>query len=507
MRVLLDTNIIIHREASTVINEDIGILFNWLDKLGYEKCTHPDSVKEIEKHKDPKVVKTMRIKLKNYNELKTESPDSQEITKIRNLFDQNENDDYDTSLLKEVFNERVAYFISEDRKIHQKATYLGISDRVFTIESFLEKVTAENPELAEYKVLSVKKEFFGNININDEFFDTFKEDYPGFERWFNKKADQVAYICTSDEGKILAFLYIKVEKEVENYSDISPTFDRKKRLKIGTFKVVLNGFKLGERFLKIVFDNAIANSVDEIYVTIFPKRTGQILLIKMLKDWGFIKHGHKVGKSTGMDENVYVRNFKPSFNDANPKKTYPFISRNKDIFIVPIYPEYHTELMPDSILNNESPLDFVENKPHRNAIQKVYVSRSRNRKLRKGDLIIFYRTKDVSHAHYSSVASTIGIVESVITDIKSEEHFISLCRKRSVFTDDELRKQWSVKRTKPFIVNFYYVYSFPMPKINLKRLKELNIIADAPRGFEPITLQAFNNLVIESKTNGSFIVD
>ena len=67
---------------------------------------------------------------------------------------------------------------------------------------------------------------------------------------------------------------------------------------VGTFKVVLNGFKIGERFLKIIFDNALRWRVD------------------------------KARK-----------------------------------FIVPIYPEYHTELLPDSILRTESPLDFVENSP------------------------------------------------------------------------------------------------------------------------------------------------
>jgi hypothetical protein len=37
MRVLLDTNILIHREAATVVRADIGKLFFWLDKLKYEK--------------------------------------------------------------------------------------------------------------------------------------------------------------------------------------------------------------------------------------------------------------------------------------------------------------------------------------------------------------------------------------------------------------------------------------------------------------------------------------
>lgn len=41
MRALLDTNILIHREAAIVKNEDIGQLFNWLDKLHIDKVVHP----------------------------------------------------------------------------------------------------------------------------------------------------------------------------------------------------------------------------------------------------------------------------------------------------------------------------------------------------------------------------------------------------------------------------------------------------------------------------------
>jgi hypothetical protein len=44
MRALLDTNILIHREASIVVQQSIGVLFNWLDRLGYEKCLRTRSL-------------------------------------------------------------------------------------------------------------------------------------------------------------------------------------------------------------------------------------------------------------------------------------------------------------------------------------------------------------------------------------------------------------------------------------------------------------------------------
>ena len=44
MRVVLDTNILIHREAATVVHGDIGTLFFWLDRLRCDKCIHPLSI-------------------------------------------------------------------------------------------------------------------------------------------------------------------------------------------------------------------------------------------------------------------------------------------------------------------------------------------------------------------------------------------------------------------------------------------------------------------------------
>jgi len=508
MKVLLDTNIIIHREASSIVNREIGVLFKWLDKLHYIKCIHPTTIQEINKHKDEKVRSAMNVKLDSYEQLKTQSSIDQIVQSLSDKVDKTENDLNDTLILNEIYAERVDYLITEDKKIHEKGKFLNISDKIFRINSFLEKVHAENPDLIDYKVLSVKKEYFSNININDPFFDSFKDDYVGFEQWFNKKANEVAYICQAEDKSILAFLYIKVEDRNENYADIRPIFTRKKRLKIGTFKIISNGFKLGERFLKIIFDNALINKVDEIYVTIFNKTFEQQMLVSLLNDWGFYEYGIKETQSG--NEFVYVRDFSKNVNKLKPKKTFPFITKNTNFFIVPIFPKYHTNLFPDSILRTESPKDFVENEPHRNAISKVYISRSFERRLQPSDIIVFYRTAvQGQSAYYSSVISTIGIVESVVTNIKNAEEFISLCRKRSVFTDDELRKHWDYNtKSQPFIVNFLYLYSLNK-RLTRKDLIDSKVFVDgyAPRGFDKISKEKFELIIKESKSDGSFIID
>jgi hypothetical protein len=504
MRVLLDTNIIVHREASTVIRKEIGILFNWLDRLHYSKCIHPLSINEIEKHEDPKVVATFKIKLANYTLLKTLAPEPASIQQIR-LRDKDENAQNDTSLLNELFAKRVDLLITEDRGIHSKAHSLGIGSQVFTIDDFLEKVTAEHPELTSYRVLAVKKEMFGNVKLEDRFFDSFKRDYQGFCEWFNRKADETVYVSKTDTGAIVGFLYLKVEDEFESYSDITPPLYAGRRLKIGTFKVALNGFKLGERFLKIIFDNAITQKVNEIYVTIFNRDAEQERLIALLSDWGFRRHGHKISKSG--EETVLVRDFSSRADPTHPALTFPYMSRRQRKFIVAIYPDYHTELLPDSILKTENPEDFEDNRSNRNALRKVYISRSIRRDMACGDIVVFYRTASGGPAHHTSVATTLGIIESVTTGVRSLDQFVALCRKRSVFSDEKLKEFWNYNPgNRPFVVNFLYTYSLPK-RPNLARLKEERIIAEAPRGFDEISNASFGRLLEISHANKSLIVD
>lgn len=502
MRILLDTNVLIHREARTVIRSDIGLLFRWLDRLKHQKYIDPRSIKEIERHADSSVVRTFKIKLGSYEELKTSAPDVPGLAAIR-ANDRTDNDRIDSSLVNELAAGRVDCLITEDRAIHDKVALLGLAGSVFTIDGFLEKVTAENPGLVDYKTVSIRKELFGNIDVSETFFDSFRQDYIGFDGWFARKANEEAYVCRTDD-KITAFLYLKVEDKNEPYPDIEPTFSAKRRLKIGTLKVALNGVKLGERFLKIVFDNAIRVRAGEIYVTVFEGDGDQHRLVSQLKDFGFRRYGVK--KNSYGNEAVFTRDMSPRFESTNPLVTYPYFPINGRSFIVSIYERYHTSLFPDSILRTESPASFVEHEPHRNAIRKVYVSRAYRRDLRSGDILVFYRTG----GYFKGVATTIGIVESIVTGIKTAEEFISICRKRSVFTDAELLDHWNYSRgNRPFVVNFLYSYSLPK-RPNMARLIQMGIFKDvnsAPRGFEELGPEQLEDILKESEYDDRIVVD
>lgn len=500
MKALLDTNIIIHREANRVINQDIGILFRWLDRAKYVKCMHPCSIEELKKYADEKTVDTFMVKTSSYEIIEYPSPLCQDVKNVSTQVDITPNDLNDTSLLNEVFINRVDILITEDKKIHKKASMLGIAEKVFSIDSFLEKVFSEHPELVNYNVLNVKKVKFGSLNLQDPFFDSLRIDYPGFDQWFIKKFDEECYVTINSANKLLlSFLYLKIENKDENYFDINPAFQPKKRLKVGTFKVISNGLRLGERFIKIIFDNALKNKVDEIYVTIFGKSPEQQRLISLLEQWGFYYWGDKG------DEKVYVRNFSPQYDVNLLRVNYPYIRCDQKIFLLAIYPQYHTELLPDSILTTESPLEFVEDFPHRNCISKVYVSHAWPPYPKHGDLLLFYRTG----GYYKSVITTIGVVDEVVTHFTCEADFLKFCKKSTVFPENKLKEMWNYSNTKPFAVRFLYEYSFPH-RLTMKDLIDLNILSgidDAPRGFKEITKEQFITILKESRSDQSFIIN
>jgi len=496
MKILLDTNIIIHREAGVIKNQDIGLLFNWIDKLKHDKYIHPLTVEELNRNIDPKSVNSMNIKIQSYNLIKNIAPLTDKIIEVSAKIDTLDNDINDTKILNEVFAERVDILISEDKKIHKKAELLGIKNKVFKIQQFLEKVTAENPNLVDYKVLAVKKVDFAQVDINDVFFDSFREDYQEFNKWFNKKADEICYVCYH-ENILSAFLFIKVEGEDENYSEITPNFTKKKRLKIGTLKVTSNGFKIGERFLKIIFDNALQYRVEEIYVTIFDKRPEQEQLIDLLEVWGFVYHGIKTTKNG--NEKVYVRTFGKDLpvNIENPKLTFPFFSRESNAFIISIEAQYHTELFPDSINTKEDVGKYIDNEPHRNRIGKVYISHApqTERNLKPGDVIIIYRMGEPNTPkRYTSTITTICIIESVYDDITTFQEFYEICNRRTFFSREVLKSSWwEKKHYKPFVVNLLSAHSFPTPKPTLNDLNTLGI--NIGPGFIKLTKEQLVTLI------------
>ncbi len=214
------------------------------------------------------------------------------------------------------------------------------------------------------------------------------------------------------------------------------------------------------------------------------------------------------------DSDILKNDFQFSqFNMQNPELTYPYTYIGARIYMIPITPQYHTDLLPDSYLKTESPENFIENQPHRNAISKTYVSRSYNRDVRMGDVLIFYRSAPIGQsAYYASVITTVAVVNDVKLSFASIDDFVSRGRKRSLFSESELRAIWNKYPSyKPFLIDFLPTYSFPLGhRINRKRLLEMGILTgeqNEMRGLKEITKGQFNSIMKEANIDESIIVN
>ncbi|WP_448906518.1 N-acetyltransferase [Haemophilus parahaemolyticus] len=339
---------------------------------------------------------------------------------------------------------------------------------------------------------------FSEIDLNDPFFDSLKDDYKEFSDWFKRKANDYAYVLYNN-NKINGFLYLKFENDIP---DIKPAIYNRKILKVGTFKFNPQGTLRGQRFIKKILDIAISNHIELIYLTIFKKHS---YLIRLFQTYGFYAAGTK--DTVNGTEFVYMRNMHHVVGDII--LDYPYIHPNTNKYLLAIYPKYHTRLFPESILSNE-PINIVKDVSYSNSIHKIYISRAYGASnLKRGDVLVIYRTGDgQGPAYHRSVVSSVCIVEEVrhISEFATEESYLQYCSKFSVFTTDELSQFYKEKKY-PYVIRFTYNIALPK-RTNRKELLDNNLIGDQTRiVLEPISNEQFSCILRLSHTDESFIVN
>lgn len=486
--VLLDTNIIIRRESSNNVSFEVASLYRWFDKKHIIKYIHHLSKNEIQKHADEKVKQNMLVKMQAYDELPVfnNSTDNY-FNKVIDKYPKDDNGEIDNALLLEVYNGNVDILLTDDTLILKKAEELYLRDHVLSSAELLKIIESIYPQNIEYKMLSVKLKPISDIDLDSVFFDTLREDYGGvkFDNWFKKKASygESAYIFENETG-IKGFLYLKVEDFDEpDYFKVKPNLTPKRRLKVGTFKIERTGFRLGERFLKIIFDNAKRYGVAEVYVTLFENKRQEVTALKnLMQEWGFILWGYKDN-----GEAVLVKDMQNYKWDEDPKFNYPLIKNTARHFILPIFPQYHTDLFPDNILRNEDMRLYEENKGHRYAIEKMYLSAAYDIQATAGDVVLIYRTGEWEPKHYTSVITGVAIIQEIIAT-KTDDERVRICKDKSIFTEEEIR---AFNGKYPIVVKLLDNQPFRMP-VKLKELREMNIIGfTGPRPFTAIAKEQF----------------
>ena len=278
---LIDTNIIIQFE-DVGENNQIKPLFSQLHSLfikhGLKHFYHPSSENDFEAdQKEARKVQNLS-RLRKYPKL--ESPPTLEKDELELAFGgiTKSNDLIDCQILYAIKRNCVTFLVSEDNGIRKRARNAGLEDRVLNCSEAI-NLLLKNYEKKIIEHPRIRNEYCYNLDLEDPIFNSLREDYNGFDKWFHNKCCQtqrMSWIIESEKKIAGICIYNQ-----EDYKDLpSPG------IKLCTFKISNSheGRKFGELLLKVAFNHATNNGIKTIWVTTYSK---QEKLINFLKDFGF----------------------------------------------------------------------------------------------------------------------------------------------------------------------------------------------------------------------------
>ncbi|MDO3578600.1 N-acetyltransferase [Ralstonia pseudosolanacearum] len=331
-------------------------------------------------------------------------------------------------------------------------------------------------------------ERFKDISLGDPFFDSLKSDYSEFGEWFLKKGEHQAYTFRNQAGLLDGFLYLKLEDGP--ILDANPALPSSRRLKIGTFKINPHGTRLGERFIKRAFDVAVHEQVEALYVTIFAKHTA---LVDLFLRYGFVQRAIK--KTANGQELVLERRLDSVSKDV--VRDYPRIPiATGRHFVLSLYPQWHSRLLPDSLLATESS-SILQDISHANSIHKIYLAAmSGVEHLRRDDTLLIYRTAQGGSAYYTSVVTSLCVVEELtnIRKFATVEQFLAYCAPYSIFSEGELRGFYHSKKY-PWVIRFTYNLALRKRPNRKALIEQVGISPDIYWGFFQISTPQLKNIL------------
>jgi hypothetical protein len=206
-------------------------------------------------------------------------------------------------------------------------------------------------------------------------------------------------------------------------------------------------------------------------------------------------------------EQVLVKNIyqlKPSIVES-----YPLVNlQGRGIYLLGLHPDWHSRLLPDSILFNED-ASILQDISYTNSIHKVYLAAMNGvDQLRTGDILLIYRTSDnLGPAYYRSVATSICVVEEYrhIDSFANREDFLRYCEPYSIFSQSELINFWTRRRF-PYVFRFTYNVALNRRVTRGEMIEECGIDANAYAGFMRLTPQQFHEIISRGRVNESLVI-
>ena len=508
MHLLIDTNIFIYPEDDRIVSQNVSDLFGLLQEIPVDIFIHPSSVADIQRDTDTRRQKIMLSKIGIYKQLPS-PPNAAVDKKFLEIVGNpsSPQDSVDNEILYAVVRGAADFLLTEDAGIHKKAFLVGINERIFHIDDALEYFKKFLPRKDKiYTPPALKEEFMHNLDLSDPFFDSLKQEYPRvgnspeFTEWFQRKVRKdhgKCFVSYQSHGRIGALLIKKIENEAIEGS--RPYQPKKRRLKISLLKVTDIRHKIGELLLKLSFDSAIQNDIDEIYLTHFSKPDDR--LVSLIEEYGFVKTA-----VNERGEDIFIKKLipdDPKLIERNPLQIYrifyPTFYDGLAVkkWIIPIRPEFHERLFTD-VIRRQTTLEeqaggfIVEG----NAIKKAYLCRAPTKQLSEGDVVLFYRSVD------QSAITSVGVIEKVRTGINDTDEILRMVGKRTVYSPDEIEKF-----EKPLVVILFRHICHLKHPIELQLLQKLKLLKTAPMTINKIPDDTYKIIKDIGGINGRFTVN
>jgi GNAT superfamily N-acetyltransferase len=475
-KLLIDTNVVIGLEDAQPVQAALAELARLSNEHSVGLFVDGATYDDVERDKDAARRTVTLSKLAKFQQLRGVPipADADLIARFGDI--KRPNDRSDIRLLVALEARAVDFIVSQDVGLHKRAERPGLDASVLTIEEALDWLkqtfTAKDvvlPYVVERKAYE--------LSLADPIFQSIRADYPGFDKWFDKcRSDHRECWVLELDGEIAGLVIRKDEAHGEAGTEGAGP----KILKLCTFKVAekYQGEKFGELLLKKALWFAQHNKYDLTYLTAYPK---QAFLIDLLSYYGFKRTKTQPNGELVLEKAFAAGRLPSLVEDAFTfdREHYPRFHDGKGIrkFCVPIKPDYHRRLFPEIAFGEKLPLF-----PHEslvlahgpripgNTIRKVYLCRSNITRLRPGDLIFFYMSKDEKYA-YSQSITTVGIVEQV-ANVCSTEEIVRQTAKRSVFTAEALEEMEASRSLPVKMIDFLLIGHTEKPTLLSVLVKE-----------------------------------
>ena len=470
---LIDTNVLIGLEDNHTVTPVLADLVSLASKHNLGVFVHEAARDDIRRDKDTTRRNISLSKLRKFQTLtKVKGLKSGELDELFGK-SRSPNDRVDATLLHALYIGAADFLVTEDAKLHKRAARHSaeLGERLFFVADAVQLIRTTF-EPIETPVRYVSEVSANSISLGDDIFESLREGYIRFDKWWKDKCVKEHRPCWIVEDEGLAGIVVRKDETADITDAKLPA---KKVLKMCTFKVrpKSRGTKLGELLLRQVFWFAQMNRYDLVYLTTYED---QVALIKLLEFYGFV---HTYSKADG--ERVYEKQFarrrlKPRKGITiyeTDKQNYPrfVVAPNIRAFVVPIQEAYHDILYPDLV-------DGAGEGPRRpgNTIRKVYLCRAQSNLGPAGSLLFFYKGKSTGAP--SQAVTTIGVLESmsVVDNIKS---LVRRTGGRSVYSEQELR-DWQASRGRPVKIINYLLVGYFDPAVEMSTLKQSGIFSGHP---------------------------